>query len=214
MKRFGLIVGAAATCVLLLVLLGGFATEPAGGTTRLTVVHVNDTHSHLFPFATADDPRVRGGFARLASMLREVRGGDAVSGSGTDYLWYGQPDYARIPTYGWRGIDVVDTMNLLGFDAMVIGNHELDCERHWLEQRIEEASYAIVSANVMRRNLPDIDGSTGTPLVKPCVVVTKGNLRIGIIDLSITDGTITSHHSRSLMPEKDLDEHQMLSAPS
>jgi 5'-nucleotidase/UDP-sugar diphosphatase len=197
MKRSRLLVGAAATCILMLVLLGGFATVPAGGTTRLTVVHVNDTHSHLFPFTTEDDPRVRGGFARLATVLREVRsggdpvlllhGGDAVSGSGTDYLWYGQPDYARIPTYGWRGIDVVDTMNLLGFDAMVIGNHELDCGRRWLEQRMEQARYAVVSANVLRRNLPDIDGSTGKPLAKPSVVVTKGNLRIGIIGLTTTE---------------------------
>ena len=161
------------------------------------MVHVNDTHSHLFPFTTADDPRVRGGFARLATVLREVRGGgdpvlllhggDAVSGSGTDYLWNSQPDYQRIPTYGWRGIDVVDAMNLLGFDAAVIGNHELDCGRRWLQMRMEQARYPVLSANVMRRNLPDIDGSTGTPLAKPYVVVTKGNVRVGIIGLTTTE---------------------------
>ena len=161
------------------------------------MVHVNDTHSHLFPFATEDDPRVRGGFARLATVLREIRGsgdpvlllhgGDAVSGSGTDYLWNSQPDYQRIPTYGWRGIDVVDAMNLLGFDAAVIGNHELDCGRRWLQLRMEQARYPVLSANVMRRNLPDIDGSTGTLLAKPYVVVTKGNVKVGIIGLTTTE---------------------------
>jgi 2',3'-cyclic-nucleotide 2'-phosphodiesterase (5'-nucleotidase family) len=162
---------------------------------------------------------VRGGFARLATVLREIRGGgdpvlllhggDAVSGSGTDYLWNSQPDYARIPTYGWRGIDVVDTMSLLGFDAMVIGNHELDCGRRWLELRMEQASCAVVSANVLHRNLPDIDGSTGKPLAKPYVVVTKGNLRIGIIGLTTTSYIMSSQVQvkdplpilRALVPE-------------
>jgi 5'-nucleotidase/UDP-sugar diphosphatase len=197
MKRFGLLVGAASACILLLVVLGGCGTLPAGGTTRLTVVHVNDTHSHMFPFTTESDPRVRGGFARLATVLREVRGGgdpvlllhggDSVSGSPADYLQAGQPDYARIPTYGWRGIEVVDMMNRLGFDAMVIGNHELDYGRRWLEMRMEKARYAIVSANVLHRDVPNIDGNTGTPLARPYVVVTKGSLRIGIIGLTTTD---------------------------
>ncbi|OHD71282.1 MAG: hypothetical protein A2177_07015 [Spirochaetes bacterium RBG_13_68_11] len=197
MKRFRLLVSAVPAWVLLLVLLGGCGTVSAAGTSRLTLVRVNDAHSHLFPFTTVDDPRVRGGFARLATVLREVRGGgdpvlllhggDSVSGSGTDYLWNSQPDYKRIPTYGWRGIDVVDAMNLLGFDAAVIGNHELDCGRRWLQMRMEQARYPVLSANAMRRNLPDIDGSTGKPLAKPYVVVIKGNLRIGIIGLTTTE---------------------------
>jgi 5'-nucleotidase/UDP-sugar diphosphatase len=188
---------AAAASVLLLIVLGGCATTANGGTSRLTVVHVNDTHSHLFPFVTPDNPHVRGGFARLATVLREVRdggdpvlllhGGDAVCGSPADYLLAGKPDYARIPTYGWRGIDVVDAMNRLGFDAMVLGNHELDYGRRWLELLMARARYAVVSANVLHRDIPDIDGTTGEPLARPFVIVQKGNLRIGIIGITTTE---------------------------
>jgi 5'-nucleotidase / UDP-sugar diphosphatase len=198
MKRFRIPGRSAITyALLLLVLLGGCSTVPSGATTHLTVVHVNDTHSHMFPFTTKNDPNVRGGFARLATVLQQVRsggspvlllhGGDSVSGSPVEYLLNGKPDYARIPTYGWRGIEVVDMMNLLGFDAMVIGNHDLDYGRRWLEMRMEQAKYAVLSANVLHRDLPDIDGNTGKPVAKPYVILNKGGLRIGIIGLTTTN---------------------------
>lgn len=88
-------------------------------------------------------------------MLEQVRahgnpvlllhGGDAVSGSPVEYLKDGKRDYDRISTSGRRGIEVVDTMNRLGFDAMVLGKHEFDYGERWLEMQMEQARYVVVS---------------------------------------------------------------------
>jgi hypothetical protein len=114
-----------------------------GATTRLTVVHVNDTHSHLFPFLA-------------------LHGGDAIVGSTNRYLADGDPDYARIPTCGWRGIEIIETMNLLGFDAMAIGNHELDSGKRWLAAgSVGDKSLRAVPnrRNELARKVPGLHGS-------------------------------------------------------
>jgi len=169
---------------------------PEAAARQLTIVHVNDTHGHEMPFQTAQEG-LHGGYARLAAVIKEVRGrsdsvlllhgGDSVVGSPTRYLKGLRPDYEQIPTYGWRGIESIETMNLLGFDAMVIGNHELDYGRRWLEGLMARAEFPVLSANVIRRDVPDLDGLKDQPLAKPYVILERGGLRVGILGLTTVD---------------------------
>ncbi len=190
---------AAATLgLLILVLLGGCRTTPDARPVHLKVVHVNDTHSHLYPFKSPTTGMLEplGGFARLATVVGQERagaepvlllhGGDSLVGSDSNYLVNGKPDYATLPSYGYRGIDDFDAMNALGFDAMVIGNHELDYGRRWIEGLIGRAKFPVLSADVIRRDLPDLDGSSGKLLARPYVILNRGGLRIGIIGLTTT----------------------------
>lgn len=178
-------------CILLRAMVGGCSVF--ADTTRLTVVHVNDVHSHAFP-ASVSGASPLGGYARLATVVRQARsggapvlfldGGDAIVGSSSEYLVNGRPDYGRVPTYGYRGLEVIDAMNLMGVDAMVLGNHDLDYGKRWLEGLMGRASFPVLSANVLRREIPDVDGATGTPLGRPYVILERGGLRVGIIGLT------------------------------
>src|SRR5262249_11789426 len=83
----------------------------------LTLLHTNDLHARLSPLDNGN-----GGFAYLASTLKEERAGckdcillnagDLVQGTPVSTIFHGLPVY--------------EIGNLLGFDAATLGNHEFD----------------------------------------------------------------------------------------
>ncbi len=50
-----------------------------------------------------------------------------------------------------EGRAVVETMNAMRFDAMVIGNHEPDFTRAKLLERIKQAKFPILAANISNK---------------------------------------------------------------
>ncbi|MBC7813628.1 MAG: metallophosphoesterase [Burkholderiales bacterium] len=139
----------------------------------LTILHTNDEHSHHLP--NADDI---GGAARLATVVQQIRAetdnlllldaGDRFTG--TDF--HDQH----------RGQDSAQIMNLLGYDAMTLGNHEFDDGDEVLAAFIDALEFPVVSANV--------DFSTSDALrgkVELYVVLTVGGESIGIIGLTTRD---------------------------
>jgi len=72
---------------------------------------------------------------------------------------------------------IIDGMNLLAYDAMAIGDLDLRLGPEVLRQRIAEAKFPVLSANVL---LAD----TGKPLAEPYVIRTIGGRAVGIIGLT------------------------------
>lgn len=58
-------------------------------------------------------------------------------------------------------------MNAAGYDAMALGNHEFDYGQDVLAERIREAKFPMLSANV-------IVEATGKPLTKDSVIYKRG----------------------------------------
>ena len=82
-------------------------------------------------------------------------------------------------TYG-RG--TVDAMNAMGFDAAAIGNHEFDWSVDTLRQRMSEAKYRFLSANITNT------GGTARPdWATPWTLVTKYGTRVAVIGLTTTE---------------------------
>ena len=75
-----------------------------------------------------------------------------------------------------RGLIMADAMNIIGFDAMVLGNHELDWGESILQAAINELHCPVISANTFH-----IDSGSRPDYLEPFVVLDKGDLRIGII---------------------------------
>jgi 2',3'-cyclic-nucleotide 2'-phosphodiesterase (5'-nucleotidase family) len=90
----------------------------------------------------------------------------------------------------------VDAMNLLRYDAMVIGDLDLQLGPDILRQRIAEAEFPILSANVMV-------ASEGTLLAEPCAVLEVAGRKVGIIGLT-WDSAAVSQDQYTLLNADDV----------
>lgn len=147
----------------------------------LTIVHLNDTHSHLeaIPInlningvtATAHV----GGFARLQTLVNEMRihdpsllllhAGDAVQGSLYFTLFGGDLEF--------------DFLQRLGVTAMTFGNHEFDRGPAAIPRFLDQANFPFVSANIDFSGEPDI-----AERVKRNIVIDVNGEQIGIFGLT------------------------------
>lgn len=145
------------------------ATFP-GTIVELNVLSVNDFHGALVE--AGKNP----GIAKLGKYIMEEKcknsegtlvlsAGDMFQGSSDSNLLYGKT--------------VIEAMNEIGFDAMVVGNHEFDWGLEILKQRIAQSNFPYLGANV-------IDKKTGTRVefLKPYVIFTKKGVKIAVIGLA------------------------------
>lgn len=101
--------------------------------TRFTLLHTNDEHSHLIPFPAVNyhpdrDGPARGGFARLAGAVNQVRAQKEATDE--DVFLVSAGDLISGPPFGWLPLDgaapELELMQHIGYDAVVVGNHEFD----------------------------------------------------------------------------------------
>lgn len=158
-------------------LVSFFAGASARGTKSLLILHTNDTHSCIEPLkATLADTAIagRGGYLRRLRMVREERKNNPhllLLDSG-DFS-QGSPYYTM-----FKGDVEVGLMNMMGYDAATIGNHEFDFGLENMARLFRMAKFPIVCANY------DFTGTCVEGLVKPYVVLKRNGIRIGIFGLA------------------------------
>jgi len=143
----------------------------------LTILHTCDLHGNILPTENYDRQTNLGGFARCATVIRQVRAtqpntllvdaGDTLQGAAVSYLSDGQV--------------MVRLLNLLHYDAWVWGNHEFDWGLDKLTANAELSNVPILNANVQR------DGNAAARLlacVKPYRIVTVDGVKVGLIGLN------------------------------
>ncbi|HTM57156.1 MAG TPA: 5'-nucleotidase C-terminal domain-containing protein [Candidatus Udaeobacter sp.] len=142
----------------------------------LRVIETSDVHGFILPGAR--ERRTRrpvGGSAALASWVRRLRaenpegtilldGGDWFQGTMISNLQFGRP--------------IVEQMNLLGYTAAAIGNHDFDWGVDTLARRIGEMRFAALGANCVERK----SGRLPRYARADTVVVRRG-VRVGILGL-------------------------------
>lgn len=142
-----------------------------GSTDELSVVFTSDGHGHIMPGRASweeGNPHI-GGMGALASFLDTV---------GEDYLLFDSGDFFQGSPEGilTSGSIVVKLMNLLGYDAAALGNHEFDFGQDLLSELASLANFPLLGENIMG---PD-EGET--PLwLSPSFIIQKGDLKIGVI---------------------------------
>lgn len=109
-------------CRLLLSLLLA-AVPAAAAPTRITLLHVNDTHSHLAPWGPKDAnlDGTLGGLPRAAAIVARERaeaGGAALFVHAGDFM-HGDPLFNA-----YLGLPELQLLQQLGLDALALGNHE------------------------------------------------------------------------------------------
>ncbi|MHB1296146.1 MAG: bifunctional UDP-sugar hydrolase/5'-nucleotidase [Anaerolineae bacterium] len=76
-----------------------------------------------------------------------------------------------------EGRVIVEAMNAMGYDAMTVGLMDLAKGVDTLLARREEARFAVLSGNIVRKE-------SGATLFEPYTVIVRGGVRFGIIGMS------------------------------
>lgn len=144
---------------------------------QLLILHTNDTHSCVLPLNPnlADTMLAgRGGFLRRAAMIDQMRK------EGKDLLLLDSGDFSQGSPYYtmFKGDVETELMNIMGYDAATIGNHEFDFGLENMARIFRKAKFPIVCANY------DFTGTVVEGLVKPYVIIKRKGVRIGIFGLS------------------------------
>lgn len=161
----------------------------------IKVLHTNDTHahadSHVVNYNNATDEV--GGLARLTAFVKSVRAahknvlllsaGDVFQGTMFFNFFKGLADY--------------ECMNIAGFDAMCLGNHEFDEGPQWLLKALGNVKFPVVNCNV-------IFGGTykgASKKISPYIIKETGGLKIAIIGV-LTKELFTLVNVKNLMDIK------------
>lgn len=143
----------------------------------LTILHTNDTHGRWEPFSESIEPP-EGGIARRAAAIKKLKA------QSSNVLLVDAGDIAQGTLFNkyYRGSEARDLYNVLGYDAVALGNHEFDMGVKTLADKfLTGAKFDVVMANVDLASAPELVGK-----VKPYVIRKVGNLQVGIIGI-ITD---------------------------
>lgn len=84
---------------------------------------------------------------------------------------------------------MIDSLNLMGYDAVGIGDDDLNLGKEFLLEMSRRARFPFLSSNI-------IDESTGKPLVQASLIKNIEGLRIGIFSLLSTDSFLNPHDPR------------------
>jgi 5'-nucleotidase/UDP-sugar diphosphatase len=144
-------------------------------TYNITILHTNDHHGHFWRNEHAEYglaaqktlvDSIRKEVAEKGGSVLLLSGGDINTGVPESDLQDAEPDF--------RG------MNLIGYDAMAIGNHEFDKPLTVLRQQEKWAKFPLLSANIYQK-------STGERLFKPWAIFKPQGIKIAVIGLTTDD---------------------------
>ncbi|WP_010135683.1 bifunctional metallophosphatase/5'-nucleotidase [Ochrovirga pacifica] len=181
-RKFIKQVGGAST----LALAGGL-TLPAFTTQKqrhLTILHTNDTHSHIEPFKPTHYRNAsKGGVAKRATLVQQIRkenpntllldAGDIFQG--TPYFNY------------FGGALEFQLMSKLQYDVATLGNHDFDNGIEGFYKQLPHAQFDFVSANY------DFKNTVLDSHVKPYKIIHKNGIKVGIFGLGIQLEGLVDH---------------------
>ena len=92
-------------------------------TTKITILHTNDVHSHIEPFGeNSGENANKGGVARRATMIDKLRREKANT-----LLLDAGDIFQGTPYFNYFGGELeFKLMSMLKYDAATIGNHDFD----------------------------------------------------------------------------------------
>jgi len=165
-------------CVLMAttLLLGGCVAPAIDEPVTLTVLYTNDEHGWIAP--TED----HGG---AAGMIRRWQLDEGYSEDGPYLVLSGGDTWTGPALSTWfDGEPSVEVMNAMGYHAAALGNHEFDFGVDGLLERMAQAEFAFLAANLISESTGKAD--LALPYIVQEIGGTPGSgvLRVGIIGLA------------------------------
>ncbi len=182
MKRRDFIQKTAASSALLGLSGVSLSSFPTVDTKKITILHTNDTHSHIDPFP-ADHPKNpnMGGAARRAAIIESIRKEEK------NVLLLDAGDiFQGTPYFNYYGGELeFKLMSMMQYDLATMGNHDFDNGIDGFYAQLPHAKFDFVSANY------DFKNTVLNGIVKPYKIIFKDGIKIGIFGLGVQlDGLV------------------------
>jgi len=168
----------------LIAALTGCALAPPTGvekdkTYRVTVMHTNDHHGRFWHNSDGEY-----GMAARKTVVDEIRR-DVAAAGGYSLLLDGGDVNTGVPESDLQdAVPDFKGMNLLGYQAMAVGNHEFDKPLGVLKMQRDLAQFPMLSANIYEG---------GQRMFAPYKVFDLGGLKVGVMGLTTEDTVKMSH---------------------
>ncbi len=157
--------------------LSAFAQSPAEKSVTLTFIETSDIHGAIYPYDFVNAKPMATSLAQVAALVAEERAanpnvvlldnGDSLQGQPTVYYYnFEKTNGPHI----WS-----QALNFLQYDAISVGNHDIEAGHAVYDKLYEETQAAVITANAVK---PD-----GTPYFAPYTVVNKGGVKVAILGL-------------------------------
>lgn len=161
----------------LLVMLSSILTQAAqpDRSYRFSILHTNDQHGHFW-----FNEQGEYGLAAQKTLMDTQRYAIQAKGGGALILSAGDVNSGVPESDELDAEPDIRGMNLIGYDAMTLGNHEFDKPLAVLRKQEKWAKFPFLAANVYQK-------STGKRLFKPWAVFQRMGLKIAVLGLITPD---------------------------
>jgi len=160
--------------------------------TKITILTTSDEHGNVYPIDYYTLKSANRGLAKVYTLIKQARSenpnsiliSDGDVTQGTPLVYYFTKIEKDVPH------PMMVAMNYMGYDAMVVGNHEIqDYGFDWLMKVAGDAEFPIISANMVNKE-------TGEYPLKPYVIKEVNGVKIGIIGLTTEEtNTVTASYN-------------------
>ena len=134
--------------------------------THLTIIETTDTHGRYDEFAN-DAFVIKQMKAQLGNHLILLDNGDDMQGSTFQYCSNQDAAHPNL---------VSEVLNYLSYDAVCVGNHDIEAGRKVFDRVFSETKMPVLAANV-------IDETTGEPYFTPYIVLDRDGYKIAVLGL-------------------------------
>lgn len=151
-----------------------FAESPL----TVTIIQTTDIHGAIFPYDFITGKPLDTSMAQVATVVKEQRArGEVVLLDNGDSL-QGQP---TVYYYNFEKTDAphiwAETLNYLGYDAVTVGNHDIEAGHPVYDKLVKELKMPFICANVVRED-------NGEPYFQPYAIVNRQGVKIAILGLT------------------------------
>jgi 5'-nucleotidase len=155
-------------------------------TKKITILHTNDTHSRLEPFAE-NHPKYpgMGGIAKRAKLVQDIRKQeDNVLLIDAGDIFQGTPYFNF-----YKGELNFKLMSMLRYDVATIGNHDLDNGMDSLAEQLKYADFPFVNCNY------DLSKTSLNGKVEPYKIFDFFGIKVGVLGVGIEmEGLVDPHN--------------------
>jgi len=143
---------------------------------HITILHTNDTHSHIEPFEASHYKYAnKGGVARRATLVESIRNENPNT-----LLLDAGDIFQGTPYFNYFGGELeFKLMSMLKYDLATLGNHDFDNSIDGFYKQLPHAKFNFVSANY------DFKNTILDTHVKPYQIFIKEGIKIGVFGLGI-----------------------------